>query len=289
MNYDPRRRSPNPLWNLQGSLATYDPTPKFDTKANRPNTVTVGGKTYIEHDNGRANVLLPYTYVTNPTGPDPWERGRSANRINAMLSSPFGAGAYGISVALGAPEGVRDASLAAGLALDASLAGIAPAMRRPTVKPPTPTPASLPLRQSGFAYGDLDAYGRPTGARGWVEKGSLGSGTKSDRRIAPPGWSGHGRIHNEARAHLAGRDLGGSGEDPRNIVTMTQTPTNAPGMSGVERGVAKAARNGEVINYSSVPLYANGGSAPSHVMITAHGSRGYSRSVIIANPAARRR
>ncbi len=277
MTDDPRFRGSPRRLNLQGTLPDYDPRAALTANAPRYPTVTVGGKTYLVHDNGRANVLIPYSYVTNPSGPDPQERTRAANRTRFMASHPLGAGAYGFASALNAPEWARDVSLAAGGLVDTLLFGGAPYAARGQVARPGPLPNtySAPVRQPAQSYGELGAYGRATRADGWVTKDTLGTGTKSSRSVTPPGWGGNGRRDNQARGHLYSRGLGGIGEDARNITTLTQNPTNHPLMSAVEARAARAAANGEVIHYSAVPLYAPGGAAPSHIVIFAYGSRGY--------------
>ena len=289
MNDDPRLRGSPRSLNLQGPLPAYDPRAALNSNAPRLPTVTIGGKTYLVHDNGRANVLIPYTYVTNPS-PGPQEGTRAANRTSFMSSHPLGAGAYGVASALNAPEWARDVGLAAGGIVDTLLFGSAPyAARGQAARPgPLPNTYSTPVRQPTRSYGDLDAYGRPTRADGWVTKDTLGTGTKSSRSVTPPGWGGNGRRDNQARAHLLARGQGGEGVT-RNLVTLTQNPTNHPQMSSVEARARRVAAKGEVIHYSAVPLYAPGGAAPSHVVIFAYGSRGYRDAAVIANPAGMRR
>ena len=43
---------------------------------------------------------------------------------------------------------------------------------------------------------------------------------QADQSIRPPGWTGG--VVNQARAHLLAATLGGSGSEPRNLVTMDQ-------------------------------------------------------------------
>lgn len=117
----------------------------------------------------------------------------------------------------------------------------------------------------------------------------LGSGTGANRRRIPPGWQGDGRVHNEARAHLLGNQLGGSGSDMRNLVTMTHNGANTPQMRDFENGVARRVRAGEVVEYSATPLYNSGTLPPSAVLLTTQGSRSAPSARIILNPAGRRR
>src|SRR5215204_4085410 len=50
---------------------------------------------------------------------------------------------------------------------------------------------------------------------------------------------------NRARAHLLGRQLGGTGELPANLVALYQTRANTPVMRDYETTVAEAAHTGE--------------------------------------------
>jgi hypothetical protein len=124
---------------------------------------------------------------------------------------------------------------------------------------------------------------------GTATAGLLGTGSKADRKIKPPGWSGNGRVHNEARGHLAAAQYGGPGEDPRNLVTLTQNPTNSSHMKRFENSIARMARGGEVVEYLTMPLYTAGNVAPSSILMSAYGSRSGPSARLIHNPAGRRR
>ncbi len=110
----------------------------------------------------------------------------------------------------------------------------------------------------------------------------LGSAADSD--IRPPGLD-QLPARNRARAHLLGRQLGGSGDLPANLVALYQTRANTPVMRDYETAVAEAVRAGEVVRYSVRPRYLsrtfNG--PPSAIRITAVGDRGFRLDVIIAN------
>lgn len=266
-----------------GPLSTYDPKGLVDQSA-PTRTVMSRGQTYVEIDDGRSSRLVPIS----SNGRDPIEDARAANRNAALLANPFGSAAYSIAALLGAPEEARDKSLFIAASVGNALSAGAPyAARGRFVTPVPPAPAtSAPIRQPMQTYGQLTAQRQATRADAWVTANVLGTGTKSDRRIKPPGWSGNGRVHNEARAHLLARLLGGSGVDPQNLITLTHNPTNLVIMSRLESAVAQAARRGEVIRYSATPMYVSGRAAPTHIVITATGSRGFETSAVIANPAA---
>jgi len=75
----------------------------------------------------------------------------------------------------------------------------------------------------------------------------------------------------------------------RNIVTLTHRGANTPQMQRFENGVARRLRAGEVVEYSSTPLYTDGALPPSAILLTAHGSRGMPAARLVLNPAGRRK
>ena len=85
-------------------------------------------------------------------------------------------------------------------------------------------------------YYPLDNLGRPTGGIAEVDISSLGTGT--DAAINPPGWEGGGHPYHQQRGHLIANNHGGSGTEPRNIVTITDG-TNHPGMTKWENKITK--------------------------------------------------
>jgi hypothetical protein len=109
-------------------------------------------------------------------------------------------------------------------------------------------------------------------------------GSAADPDIRPPGLD-QLPVRNRARAHLLGRQLGGSGDVPANLVALYQTRANTPAMRDYETAVAEAARAGEVIRYAVHPRYSSAtfDGAPSAIRITASGNRGFRLDVTIAN------
>jgi len=110
------------------------------------------------------------------------------------------------------------------------------------------------------------------------------SGSAADPSIRPPGLD---RLpaRNRARGHLLGRQLGGTGDLPANLVALYQTRANTPVMRDYETAVAEAARAGEVIRYAVRPRYPSASftGAPSAIRITATGNHGFRLDVTIAN------
>ncbi|MDQ0473503.1 DNA/RNA non-specific endonuclease [Labrys wisconsinensis] len=141
--------------------------------------------------------------------------------------------------------------------------------------------------KQGIDYGPLDALGRPTGVRATITKDMLGTGTPADPAITPPGWSGNGALSNQARSHLLGRQLGGSGDESRNLVTLQQNPVNSPVMRGFENQVRAAVEGGETVKYSSTPIYNGSNPIPRGVTLSGTSQNGFNLNVTVLDPAGR--
>jgi hypothetical protein len=109
-------------------------------------------------------------------------------------------------------------------------------------------------------------------------------GSAADPDIRPPGLD-QLPARNRARAHLLGRQLGGSGDLPANLVALYQTRANTPVMRDYETAVAEAVRAGETVRYTVRPRYPGPAfdGAPSAIRITATGDHGFHLQVTIAN------
>ena len=79
----------------------------------------------------------------------------------------------------------------------------------------------------------------------------------------------------QARGHLLGAQLGGSGNEVGNLVTILQNPANTPVMRGFENAAAAAVRGGETLNYSAVPIYQGANAVPRGITIMSSGSGGF--------------
>jgi len=109
-------------------------------------------------------------------------------------------------------------------------------------------------------------------------------GSEPDPSIHPPGWD-QLPSRNRARGHLFGRQLGGSGENPANLVTLYQERANTPVMRDYETMVADAVRGGQTVHYEVTPLYASPTDTgpPRAVRLRAQGDHGFRLDVEIAN------
>lgn len=94
----------------------------------------------------------------------------------------------------------------------------------------------------------------------------LGVGTDTDRNAPPP--PGYVSSPPHARGHLVGRQLGGDGKDPANIVTLYQT-MNRSLMAPLERLVRLSVEACNVVNYTVIPNYGGGSLPVGSITITA--------------------
>lgn len=253
-------------------------------------TVTIGGQSYREVDNGRANVLVPADDpLVSPAERE--ERRLALERASFMADHPLAGAAYGIAALTNASPRARNAALIAGGFADSAMLAAAPLGARSSgaVRPPSRQPAWPTWRRPDIRYGELNGNGQATGVTATLTTPMLGFGTKANQRLIPPGWQGNGNDHNEARGHLLGNQLGGTGGDPRNIVTLTQLGANTPQMSSFERDTRRRVRAGEVVEYLARPLYNEVTLPPSAILLTAHGSRGAPSARLVHNPAGRRK
>lgn len=106
-----------------------------------------------------------------------------------------------------------------------------------------------------ITYEPLDKNQRATGADALITGEMIGTGTKADSNIRPPGFISGLAPHGHARGHLIGRQFGGSGTDERNLVTLYQYPVNSPNMTKYENRIRQAVDQGEVVRYRVTPLY----------------------------------
>jgi len=94
-------------------------------------------------------------------------------------------------------------------------------------------------------------------------------------------------LFNEARGHLLGAQLGGSGDITENLVTLQQNPANSPIMRGFENQVRAAVEGGQTVNYSVTPIYNGSNLVPRGITIMGTESDGFSLGVSVLNPIGR--
>jgi hypothetical protein len=174
--------------------------------------------------------------------------------------------------------------------------GVLPAPPGPTVPAPhvdgsADNRAGITRLGGKVDYGHVDpATGQRSGVRAIITPAMVAAaardelGSAADPDIRPPGLD-QLPARNRARAHLLGRQLGGTGELPANLVALYQTRANTTVMCDYETTVAEAARAGETIRYQVRPRYPSPSftGAPSSIRIIAVGDRGFHLDVTIAN------
>lgn len=119
-------------------------------------------------------------------------------------------------------------------------------------------------------YFPLDDHKRPTGAQALLTKEMINTGTSANREIRPPGFIS-GPKYDHSRGHLIAKQFGGSGDEPKNLVTLYQTPVNDPYMNFYELKIRQALNNGERIRYRVTPIYDGSEEIPASVILEARG------------------
>jgi hypothetical protein len=131
---------------------------------------------------------------------------------------------------------------------------------------------------STIEYGPLDSLGRATGVRARLER-PLVRGGATENKVKPPGlWTKSGL----ERGHLLGRQLGGSGGDSRNFVSIYQD-AKYPEMGRFENQVARAVSSGQTVDYAVTPVYNGDNPIPIGITLDAQGSGGFNLQVTILN------
>ena len=78
-----------------------------------------------------------------------------------------------------------------------------------------------------------------------------------------------------------GKQLGGRGDDPRNLVTIYQNGPNSPVMRDFENIIRSAVESGEIVTYKSTPIYSGNNPVPIGITMEAAGTGGFSLNVSI--------
>lgn len=126
-------------------------------------------------------------------------------------------------------------------------------------------------------YHKLDHLGRPTGADALLKKSMINTGTSANREIRPPGFIS-GPKYDHSRGHLIAKQFGGSGDEPKNLVTLYQYPVNDPYMNYYELMIRRALNQGETVRYRVTPHYVENELIPESIELEA---KGLSQNTII--------
>ena len=116
-------------------------------------------------------------------------------------------------------------------------------------------------------YGSLDYLGRATAANALITKRMIGTGTSANQELRPKGFISGKQGH--SRGHLIGKQLGGSGNTMKNLVTLYQNPVNTPYMTKYENEVREVVESGNPVRYRVTPVYTKNRLMPKSVIIEA--------------------
>lgn len=111
------------------------------------------------------------------------------------------------------------------------------------------------MTEGSIELGELDHLGRATAANAVLTKEMYKTGSSAKQSIKPTGWISGQEPTRHARGHLIGNQLGGTGEDERNLVTIYQNPVNTPFMTKYENAVKNAIVEGDVVRYRVTPVF----------------------------------
>lgn len=267
---------------------------RYHGLANAPwrpsSTVRIGGQYYRELDDGGANRLVP-THDPRFSAADIAAQRRAVQRVALAQDNPLGGAAAGVAALFGAPQEVQDAALLMGMVGDVALssAGRNPGQGRGVRSARTVQRASPALPQENVRYRGMTDQNQSLGLSSTVTRSMLNTGSDAYRKIEPAGWRGRGDKTRESRGHLGAKILGFSGRDPRNLVTITQNPTNHPQMSKFERRVYEAVKKYGVLDYLVTPSYGQWALPPSSISLMAFPRGGDPLVGRINNPAGRPR
>ncbi|MGA5259402.1 DNRLRE domain-containing protein [Streptomyces griseoincarnatus] len=153
-------------------------------------------------------------------------------------------------------------------------------------------PSCLNGGQTWVFYQPLDDQGRATGMHACLNKGDFNYskdngeaafpdndataiwGSKAPWPVEDWGDNPKGMKSGMHRGHLLARQLGGDGEDRRNLVPL-YARVNTPEMRDIETEIAERIQGNETILYSVIPDYGSGGNVPTSLTLTAVGNKGY--------------
>ena len=128
--------------------------------------------------------------------------------------------------------------------------------------------SELTNQSKGYiVYEDLDSLKRPQGAYALLKKNMINTGTPANRDVRPPGFVSGTSPYFHSRGHLIGRQLGGSGDEPKNLATLYQNPVNTPYMTTYENQVRDALEKGDTVFYKVTVEYEGDNVFPKAVVM----------------------
>ncbi|MGX7030790.1 DNA/RNA non-specific endonuclease [Vagococcus zengguangii] len=125
-----------------------------------------------------------------------------------------------------------------------------------------------------ITYQALDHLKRPTGADALLTNDMIGTGSKANKDIKPPGFISGLSPYGHSRGHLIGNQFGGSGNEKKNLVTIYQNPVNSPYMTTYEGKIRDVLNRGGIVRYRVTPLYDGNTLMPAAIEIQAKSIQG---------------
>jgi DNA/RNA non-specific endonuclease len=125
------------------------------------------------------------------------------------------------------------------------------------------------LKPGEVDYGKVNRHGQRSGIQAIVTKAMIGTGTEPDDKIIPPGYGG--AKDNHAKGHLLGRQLGGSGDEAANLVTLRHQGCNTPYMRNFENQIRRAVEGGQNVAVRVTPIYEGTNPVPVGITMEAKG------------------
>ena len=138
-------------------------------------------------------------------------------------------------------------------------------------------------------YRELDELGRAQGTNAILTAPLRPRTERVPEWLVPPGLQPRGVGYWNQKGHLGAGQLGGVSDDPRNIVAVTQSPTNASWMKRFENMAARRVRSGEQVDYSVTPLYGPRALPPELFLMTASGPKEGAVARLVGNPSSDKR
>ena len=129
-------------------------------------------------------------------------------------------------------------------------------------------------------YNPLDKLGRATGATAKIIPCMLNRGSDAATYIHTKDLNTDKGM---ARGHLIGKQLGGSGTEKRNLVTLYQNPTNCPWMRDYENDIKEAVISNGAVYMQVTPFYVGDSGLPMFVSMVAVGRKGYTLFKTVPN------
>lgn len=271
--YDPGTSGSDPGDGNLYALPWVPPTPQWLINANTPVARPTAGKTVT----GRAKTVSAVNRTTKVIDPGPAEVANNTKITQAAPpQQPPVVGAMVSQEPSGGSELLQQLVDTAGLVIGQA-----------TNPDGNGTSDDDQRCQTTIRYGQQDNHGRATAVTAKLCN-PLPEGTEANDNIHPSGWPSNNKGNIFSRGHLLARQLGGDGNNPDNLVTIYQKPTNAPDMSGLESRVKREVVGAnQTVYYTSTAIYCDKKDSfaemPNGIYVWARADNGFNLGYAISN------